>query len=255
MISLAASVFDDAAQRTAVGHGRSDRRWTYSSQRSCIQRIDTGSRKPGAERQAQRNDNVRQLAKNMPRWSCDTDPIAEANPFQPPHNTALDPNGSAFEARAWTKAVLALRSEDPANYIERTTGVAFRGLNAYGFGVPTDYQQTVGNVWLGALGLVRKHLGTEKRKIEILRGLDGIVEAGEMLVVLGPPGSGCTTFLKTISGEIHGFSVDEGSHLNYKGKIIRHLQLSSQLTRDSDRHQCKADAKRVQGRGYLHSRE
>ncbi|CZR65741.1 probable multidrug resistance protein CDR1 [Phialocephala subalpina] len=224
MISLAALVFDDAAQRTAGGHARSDRRWTYSSQRSCIQMIDAESRKTGAERQAQHNDNVRQLAKNMSRWSCNTDFTAEANPFQPPQNSALDPNGSAFEARAWTKAVLALRSKDPAKYAERTAGVAFRDLNAYGFGVPTDYQQTVGNVWLGALGLVRKHLGTEKRKIEILRGLDGIVEAGEMLVVLGPPGSGCTTFLKTISGETHGFSVDERSHLNYQGISAKQMQ-------------------------------
>ena len=189
----------------------------------------------------------------MSRWSCNTDLTAEANPFQPPQNSALDPNGSAFEARAWTKAVLTLRSKDPAKYAERTASVAFRDLNAYGFGVPTDYQQTVGNVRLEALGLVRKHLGTAKRKIEILRGLDGIVEAGEMLVVLGPPSSGCSTFLKTISGETHGFSVEERSHLNYRGELIRHFQLSSQLTRDLDRHQCKADAKRVQGRGYIHS--
>ena len=210
MISLAASVFGDAAQRTASVSTRSDRSWTYSSQRSSIEMIEVESIKTSAERQAQRKDNVR------------TDFTAEANPFQPPQNSALDPNGSAFEA-SWTKAVLALRSKDPGKYAGRTTGVAFRDLNAYGFGVPTDYQQTVGNVWLGALGLVRKHLGTRKRKIEILRGLDGIVEAGEMLVVLGPPGSGCTTFLKTISGETHGFSVDERSHLNYQGEFIRHF--------------------------------
>ena len=223
MVSLAASLFGDAAQRTASEPARSDRGWTYSSQRSSIEMIEVESRKIGAERQAQRHDNVQQLAKNMSRWSCNTGLTADANPFQPPQNSALDPNGSAFEARAWTKAVLALRSKSPGKYAERTTGVAFRDLNAYGFGVPTDYQQTVGNVWLGALGLVRKHLGIGKRKIEILRGLDGIVEAGEMLVVLGPPGSGCTTFLKTISGEIHGFSVDERSHLNYQGELIRHF--------------------------------
>ena len=102
--------------------------------------------------------------------------------------------------------------------------------------MPTGYQQTVGNVWLGALGLVRKHLGTGRRKIEILRGFNGIVEAGEMLVVLGPPGSGCTTFLKTISGETHGFSVDERSYLNYQGELIRILFLPSQLTRYLDRY-------------------
>lgn len=220
MISLVTSVFGDTAQRTASVPGQSDIIWPYSSQRSSIELIEDESRKSGAEQQAQRNDNVRQVAKNIPRWSSNTGLSTEVNPFQPPHNSALDPNGSAFEARAWTKAVLGLRSKDPGKYAESTTGVAFRGLSAYGFGVPTGYQQTVGNVWLGAIGLVRKHLGSGKRKIEILRGLDGIVEAGEMLVVLGPPGSGCTTFLKTISGETHGFNVDERSHLNYQGEFI-----------------------------------
>ncbi|OBT88820.1 hypothetical protein VE02_03130 [Pseudogymnoascus sp. 03VT05] len=224
MISLATSVFGDASQRTASVPAESDRGWPHSSQRSSIELIENESRKTGAEQQAQRNDNVRQLAKNVPRWSCNTGHTAEVNPFQPPQNSPLDPNGSAFEARAWTKAVLALRPKDPGKYAERTTGVAFRNLSAYGFGVPTGYQQTVGNVWLGALGLVRKHLGTGKRKIEILRSLDGIVEAGEMLVVLGPPGSGCTTFLKTISGETYGFNVDERSHLNYQGISAKHMQ-------------------------------
>ena len=38
-----------------------------------------------------------------------------------------------------------------------------------------------------------------------------------MLVVLGRPGSGCSTLLKTISGETHGFFIDESSELNYQG--------------------------------------
>ena len=38
-----------------------------------------------------------------------------------------------------------------------------------------------------------------------------------MLVVLGRPGAGCSTLLKTISGETHGFFIDENSHVNYQG--------------------------------------
>jgi len=38
-----------------------------------------------------------------------------------------------------------------------------------------------------------------------------------MLVVLGRPGSGCSTLLKTIAGETNGFFVDERAHLNYQG--------------------------------------
>lgn len=38
-----------------------------------------------------------------------------------------------------------------------------------------------------------------------------------MLVVLGRPGSGCSTLLKTISGETHGFYIDKESQINYQG--------------------------------------
>ncbi|KAH9205011.1 hypothetical protein DL95DRAFT_318385, partial [Leptodontidium sp. 2 PMI_412] len=52
--------------------------------------------------------------------------------------------------------------------------------------------------------------------IEILRNFEGLVRSGEMLVVLWPPGSGCSTLLKTISSETHGIYVAEDSELNYQ---------------------------------------
>ncbi|KAJ5138472.1 multidrug resistance ABC transporter [Penicillium bovifimosum] len=62
-------------------------------------------------------------------------------------------------------------------------------------------------------------MGRRQRKLNILQNLDGLVEAGEMLVVLGPPGSGCSTFLKTIAGERYGFYVDKNFGLNYQGMV------------------------------------
>jgi ATP-binding cassette subfamily G (WHITE) protein 2 (PDR) len=105
----------------------------------------------------------------------------------------------------------------------RSAGIAFRNLNVHGYGADTDYQKSVSNIWLGVAGTVNKLRGNKGRKIDILQGLDGLVEAGEMLVVLGPPGSGCSTFLKTITGETHGFFVDEKSTLNYQGKSHHYL--------------------------------
>jgi ABC-type hemin transport system ATPase subunit len=40
-----------------------------------------------------------------------------------------------------------------------------------------------------------------------------------MLLVLGRPGSGCSTMLKTIAGETHGLYVADNSHINYQGKF------------------------------------
>lgn len=56
-----------------------------------------------------------------------------------------------------------------------------------------------------------------KRKVQILNQFDGLVKSGELLVVLGPPGSGCSTMLKTIAGEMNGIYMDEESDLNYMG--------------------------------------
>jgi hypothetical protein len=128
----------------------------------------------------------------------------------------LNPNGPNFNARAWAKAVVNMAAGEGHQF--RTSGVAFQNLNVYGFGSPTDYQKDVVNVWLEAVGLVRRLTGHGKRRIDILRDFNGLVRKGEMLVVLGPPGSGCSTFLKTIAGDYNGIFVDENSYFNYQGE-------------------------------------
>jgi ATP-binding cassette, subfamily G (WHITE), member 2, PDR len=139
------------------------------------------------------------------------------NPFGAEPDSEVDPNSSNFKPRAWVKSILKLRSHDPKSHPDRTSGIAFKGLNVHGYGSGTDYQKNVGNMWLEVIGIAQKLLGVGQRRIDILRDFDGLVKSGEMLVVLGPPGSGCSTFLKTIAGETHGFVVEASSHLNYQG--------------------------------------
>lgn len=90
-----------------------------------------------------------------------------------------------------------------------------------------------------------------QRKIDIIQDLDGLVEAGEMLVVLGPPGSGCSTFLKTITGETHGFVMDKSSNLNFQGMpdIEARPGLLLIATLKSER---RADGNRFQRGSHLH---
>ena len=80
-----------------------------------------------------------------------------------------------------------------------------------------SHTRTFSNVLLEVVGLFNKITGRGKRKIQILRDFEGLVRSGELLVVLGRPGSGCSTLLKTISGETHGFYIGSGSHINYQG--------------------------------------
>ncbi|KAF9258762.1 AtrD, ABC-transporter [Marasmius fiardii PR-910] len=143
------------------------------------------------------------------------------NPFLPNHypEPSLNPTSDQFDYHRWIRRLLAIQSRYPGRYPRRTAGLSFSNLNVCGYGRPTDFQKTVGNVILGLPGMVRNLVGGQARarKVDILRDFKGVVREGEMLVVLGPPGSGCTTLLKTIAGETHGFEVDKYAKINYQG--------------------------------------
>ncbi|KAF1846524.1 AtrD, ABC-transporter [Cucurbitaria berberidis CBS 394.84] len=98
------------------------------------------------------------------------------------------------------------------------TSVAFHNVHVHGFSRRTDYQKTVASF---LFAYVQQTLSKIRRipeaRIDILKGIEGVVMPGEMLLVLGKPGSGCTTLLKTLAGQTHGFVVDQQSAFNYQG--------------------------------------
>lgn len=53
--------------------------------------------------------------------------------------------------------------------------------------------------------------------MDILSQIDGLVRQGEILLVLGRPGSGCSTLLKALAGNTGGFDVAPESRVNYQG--------------------------------------
>jgi ATP-binding cassette subfamily G (WHITE) protein 2 (PDR) len=105
------------------------------------------------------------------------------SPFDADAHGGLDPRSDQFRAKNWARSFYNLRYSS-AETIPRVAGVAFRSLNVWGKGSPTDFQSTVGNTILKLPSLFGK--GTQK--IEILRDLDGLLLPGEQLCVLGPPG-------------------------------------------------------------------
>ncbi|PSK43144.1 Brefeldin A resistance protein [Elsinoe australis] len=162
-------------------------------------------------------DSEREVKKLARYYTQNSYSDIEGNPFQAEEGSLINPNSDNFKARAWVRAMLKMAETDGDNHMPRQAGISFRNLSAHGYGTATDYQKSVGNVPLQIVGAARKLMGAKERRIDILRNLDGLVHAGEMLVVLGPPGSGCSTFLKTITGETHGFKVDDDSQINYQG--------------------------------------
>ncbi|OAX78083.1 hypothetical protein ACJ72_07612 [Emergomyces africanus] len=170
------------------------------------------------------DEDIRSLAKELTRQSTHISSLEPHNPFiEQEKNGTLNPTSPNFNAKAWMKNLLALQSRDPERYPRRTAGFAFKNLNVHGFGKPTDYQKDVANAPLEIGNLFRAITGSGKHRIQILRKFTGLVNDGEMLVVLGRPGSGCSTFLKTITGEMNGIYLDDDSYINYQGIPIKQM--------------------------------
>jgi hypothetical protein len=162
--------------------------------------------------------------------------LRNANPFEDcTKYPELDPASDKFSARKWAKTLIYLNNnhvDANGNLEELRAGVSFRNLDVHGFGKETDYQKNVANIWLGLAEYAKGLFGVErKRKIQILKDFEGVVRNGEMLVVLGRPGSGCSTLLKTISGDTHGLFVDENSQINYQGipKEVMHKNFRGEV--------------------------
>lgn len=67
------------------------------------------------------------------------------------------------------------------------------------------------NVYASAKSILG--IGKKGTEFDILKDFKGVVKPGEMVLVLGKPGSGCTTFLKVISNQRYGYT-------NVGGKVL-----------------------------------
>ncbi|KAI9375567.1 ABC-2 type transporter-domain-containing protein [Aspergillus egyptiacus] len=148
------------------------------------------------------------------------------SPFDAPEGSRLNPANPHFDARAWAKAFYNVRYNDAEGRASRSTGVAFKNLNVHGYGSPVDYQMSVGNALLKMPTMMYQFIGGKKQKIDILQDFEGLILPGEQLCVLGPPGSGCSTLLRTIAGETYGFEVDPAAQINYHGITPKQMSVN-----------------------------
>ncbi|KAK7206453.1 ATP binding cassette transporter [Myxozyma melibiosi] len=178
----------------------------------------------GFEEDPEIEAEVLQLARtvsNLSSRSAASSDIASGNinPFiDQSTDPRLDPNSEHFSAAFFVRTLLDIEKRDPQTYPVRTAGVSFKNLSAFGYGTSTDYQKTVVNTLFHLCDRAFAILTRRKEaRIDILRNFDGLLLPGEMLMVLGRPGSGCTTFLKAIAVDSHGFHYGPESFMNYQG--------------------------------------
>jgi ATP-binding cassette subfamily G (WHITE) protein 2 (SNQ2) len=104
----------------------------------------------------------------------------------------------------------------------RHVGVIFKNLTVKGVGLGAALQPTVGDIFLGlprklgALFRSGKKVASGPPVRTIINSFSGAIRPGEMLLVLGRPGSGCSTFLKVLGNQRAGFKSIDGE-VSYGG--------------------------------------
>ena len=125
----------------------------------------------------------------------------------------FDPNHPSFNFYLWVRKFIQLLEEK--NLRVRRSGFTFRDLNVSGMGAALQLQKNVGSIF--ATPFRWRELFSHPPEKHILRDFNGHVNPGELLIVLGRPGSGCSTFLKSICGELDGLKLSEQSKITYSG--------------------------------------
>lgn len=128
----------------------------------------------------------------------------------------IDPGNEKFDAYLWARKRLRLLQQEGVK--PPRASITFKNMNVSGSGEALQLQSTVASVLAAPLRPANFFsFAKGKQHKTILRNFDGVIKGGELLMVLGRPGSGCSTFLKTLSGELHGLNLEKNSTIHYNG--------------------------------------
>lgn len=105
------------------------------------------------------------------------------------------------------------RQENSEDEKSRHVGLVFKNLSVKGKGLGAALQPTLSDLFLGLPRRLKLGKGATLNKPPIrtiLNNITGCIRPGEMLLVLGKPGSGCSTFLKALANQRFGYESVEG---------------------------------------------
>ncbi|KAI1458945.1 ABC-2 type transporter-domain-containing protein [Annulohypoxylon moriforme] len=115
------------------------------------------------------------------------------------------------------------RAEDGS---EKRVGVIYKNLTVKGVESTSSFVRTVPDAIIGTFGpdlykILSRYIpllrfGRKQPTRTLINDFTGCVRDGEMMLVLGRPGSGCSTFLKAVSNNTESFAAVEGE-ISYGG--------------------------------------
>jgi ATP-binding cassette subfamily G (WHITE) protein 2 (SNQ2) len=108
----------------------------------------------------------------------------------------------------------------------KKVGVVYKNLTVKGVGSTATFVRTLPDAVLGTFGPDLYHLvsgwipalrlGRHSQTRTLIHDFSGVIKDGEMCLVLGRPGSGCSTFLKAIANNREGYAAVQGE-VSYGG--------------------------------------
>ncbi|OUM53523.1 hypothetical protein BVG19_g2815 [[Candida] boidinii] len=223
--------FDDQAQAQVNDLAR---QLTNASRNSYV-----SSTLRNGEARPVKTDNTLDLIRTLTSMSQ----IPGTNTFEGDVDPRLDPNNDEFDSKYWIRNFRKLLDSDPEHYRHTSLGIAYRNLRARGVASDADFQENVLNFpYKIAKNFIADNFLSkdESRYFDILKPMDGIIKPGTLTVVLGRPGAGCSTLLKTIAAHTYGFKVDPESKISYDGltpkDIVKHYRGEVTFSAELDYH-------------------
>ncbi|CAK3958660.1 ABC drug exporter [Lecanosticta acicola] len=179
----------------------------YSPVKSAEERPLRLSERPG-KRELTDEDLIRHLSRRITGNGEDGD-LSRAT-------TEADAEEQAEINRLMSRMFGRTRQEHSEEEKTRHVGVVFKHLTVRGMGLGAALQPTFGDPFLALPRLIgglftrgRKTVGKPPIKT-IINDFSGVIRPGEMCLVLGRPGSGCSTFLKVIGNQRFGYESIDG---------------------------------------------
>jgi ATP-binding cassette subfamily G (WHITE) protein 2 (SNQ2) len=121
------------------------------------------------------------------------------------------------------------RQESSEEEKTRHQGVIFKHLTVKGMGIGAALQPSVGDLFLGPFRFGKNLITQGPKKAAgkppvrtLIDDFSGCIRPGEMLLVLGRPGAGCSTFLKMIGNQRFGFEEITGD-VTYGGTDAKEM--------------------------------
>ncbi|KAE9377302.1 hypothetical protein N431DRAFT_436547 [Stipitochalara longipes BDJ] len=109
-------------------------------------------------------------------------------------------------------------AEQESGIRSKHIGVIWENLTVSGTGGVTNFVKTFPDAFVSFFNVIETGMhifgiGKKGREVNILQNFRGLVHPGEMVLVLGRPGSGCTSFLKVIANQRFGYTGVNGEVL------------------------------------------